>query len=79
MTGLLLFNALMILFGVGIATGFVPANMLAGAIRVMHITFGITVPPPDKIRLIALIWTGTLIVFVDGLLFLFTFLTTQMK
>jgi hypothetical protein len=79
MTGLLIFNAVMILLGVGIVGQIVPAALLGESLRVLHVTFGITTPPPEKVRTIALIWIGALTVLADGLLFLFVYLAFQLK
>ena len=50
MIRLLIFNALMIVLGAGIATQFVPTRLLAEPLRVLHITIGITTAPPEKVR-----------------------------
>jgi hypothetical protein len=79
MTSAIIFNILMILGGVGIATGVVPAALVAGTISVLHKIIGITTPPPNQLRVVALIWIGSVIVIVDGMLALTVFLTYYLK
>jgi hypothetical protein len=79
MIGLLIFNAVMILLGAGIASQVVPATLLGDSLRVLHVTFGITTPPPEKVRTIALIWIGALTLLADGLLFMLVYLASQLK
>ena len=42
----------------------------------MHNTIGITSPPGHKERLVALIWVGSTIVIVDGVLVMLVFFTS---
>jgi hypothetical protein len=79
MIGLLIFNGVMILLGGAIAVKIIPARMLQEPLRVMHITFGITTPAPDQLRIVALFWIGALTLILDVLLFLFLYLVMQMK
>ena len=79
MTGLLIFNGVMICLAAGIASRLIPTRSLQEPLRVMHITFGITTPTGEQMRIVALIWIGALTVILDGLLLLFLFLVIQMK
>lgn len=79
MIALLVFNAFMILLAAGIASRILPPNLYTGLLEALHITIGITTPPPEKLWLIALIWIGSITVLTDGLLFLFFFLVYQLK
>jgi hypothetical protein len=68
-------NVVMILLALGVAGGFVPANMFGGMVAVLHKTIGITLPSPEKERAVALIWIVSMVVIGDGMLFLLLFLT----
>ena len=79
MTALLTFNAVMILFAVGIATRVVPPGIYSGLLEALHITVGITTPPPETMWKIAVIWIVSIMFITDGLLGLFFFLVHQLK
>jgi hypothetical protein len=74
MTSLVLFNVAMVALGIGVATPLVPARLLSDMLGYVHTTIGITTPGPDKVRMVVLIWIGSTIVLVDGLLFLLVYL-----
>lgn len=79
MTALLALNALMLLLAVGIATRIVPQGLYSGLLEALHITIGITTPPPEKMWLIAVIWIVSITVISNGLLLVFFFLLHQLK
>jgi hypothetical protein len=79
MIALLVFNFAMVLLGIGIATRIVPERLYTGLLDALHITVGITTPPPQKLRQVVLIWLATILFLVDGLLFLLVFLTFQLR
>lgn len=79
MIALLAFNAIMILLAAGIATRILPPSIYTGLLEALHITVGITTPPPEKMWLIALIWIASLTFITDGLLLVFFFLLHQLK
>jgi len=70
------FNVLMVLLGLGVATPVLPTRLLSNLLRYLHAAIGITTPAPDKVRMVALIWIGSGIILVDGLLLLLVFLTS---
>ena len=70
MIGIVAFNMLMVLLGAAAASPLVPLQPLSDALSYLHTTIGITTPPPEKVRMVAMIWVGSVIVLVDGLLFL---------
>jgi hypothetical protein len=76
MVGAVVFNVLMVLAGLAVATQVVPATRLEGMIYYLHGIIGITAPRPDKVRPVALVWMATVIVIVDGFLFLLVFLAS---
>ncbi len=75
MIGVLAINVLMVLLSLGIASQVVPTKLVSGMIGVLHKIIGITLPPPEKERAVALIWISSMIVIGDGILFLLVFLT----
>jgi hypothetical protein len=74
MVGVLAMNALMVLLGLGIASGLLPRRMFSGMVGVLHKTIGITLPSPAKERTVALLWIASMLVIGDGMLFLLVFL-----
>lgn len=79
MVGLLVFNLVMVLAGLAVATQLVPPARLEGMIYYLHGIIGITAPAPDKVRIVALVWMATVLVVVDGFLFLLVFLASVMR
>lgn len=77
MIGVFAFNVLMVLLGLSVASSLVPAKLLSDILGYLHTTIGITTPAPGKVRMIVLIWIGSLILIVDGLLLLLVFLTSM--
>ncbi len=69
------FHALMLLLGLGIATRVVPAQLVRSLLGYVHTTIGITTPSLPQERMIALIWLGSVVVIVDGCLFLLLLIT----
>jgi hypothetical protein len=76
MTGVIVFNVVMVLLGLGVASRVVPEKLLSDLLGYLHTTIGITTPSPDKVRMVVLIWIASLILIVDGLLALLVFLTS---
>jgi len=77
MIGIIVFNILMVGLGAVVGSGAVSADRLSGALYWLHGIIGITSPAPEKARVFALIWIGSMLVIVDGLLFMFVFLVTH--
>jgi hypothetical protein len=75
MIGIVVFHVLMVLLGLGIVSRVVPPERVSDMLGYLHNAIGISTPPLDQARTIALIWVGTTIVIVDGCLFLLVFLT----
>jgi hypothetical protein len=75
MIGVIAVNVVMVLLALGIAGGFVPPKMFGGMVGVLHKTFGITLPSPEKERAVALVWIVSMILLGDGMVFLLLFLT----
>jgi hypothetical protein len=75
MAAIVLFHALMFLLGLGILSRVVPSEVVGNLLGYLHKTIGITTPSPDQVRMVALIWTGSVVIIVDGCLFLLVLIT----
>lgn len=78
MIGIVLFNAVMLLLCAMVASQIVPTSLVSAVLDWLHNTIGITSPPREKVRIVALIWMGSTIVIVDGALFMLVFFTTRL-
>jgi hypothetical protein len=76
MIGVVVFNFVMLGLCAVVGSGLVPANPMRLALDWMHNTIGITSPPEEKVRMVALLWLGSIIVIVDGVLFMLVFFTS---
>jgi hypothetical protein len=77
MVGIVLFHIAMLLLGLGILVRLVPESLVGNALGYVHNAIGITTPSEKQVRLVALIWLGSVIVLVDGCLFLLVFIATS--
>jgi hypothetical protein len=75
MLTIVLFHLLMLVLGLSIGTGIVRQQLVSDLLGYLHNTIGITTPSPDKVKMIALIWIGSLIIIVDGCIFLLVSIT----
>lgn len=78
MIGIVAFNVLMLVLCAAVASRLVPANLISAMLYWVHNTIGITSPPAHKERMVALIWIGSTLVIVDGVLFMLVFFTTRL-
>lgn len=78
MIGIVFFNVAMLILCAMVGTRLLPANLISALLEGLHNTIGITLPPPQKVRMVALIWMALTIVVVDGALFMLVFLTTRL-
>ncbi len=76
MVSIIVFHALMVLLGLGILSRVVPRELVSSMLGYLHKTIGITTPPVEQVRTIALIWIGSTIIIVDGCLFLLVLITS---
>jgi len=77
MSGIVIFNVLMIALAATVALRLVPQNGLSDMLDWLHSIIGITPPAPDSARFYALIWVASMTVLVDGLLFMLVFLAMR--
>jgi hypothetical protein len=75
MIGIVGFHVLMLLLGLGIVVRVISAERVSNALSYLHTTIGITTPPLEQVRMIAVIWIGSTVVIVDGCLLLLVFIT----
>lgn len=75
MIGIVVFHVLILLLALGIGSRVVPPERVSDMLGYLHNTIGISAPPLNQVRMVALIWIGTTIVIVDGCIFLLVFLT----
>lgn len=68
-------NVVMVLLVIGIGGGIMPAKSFSGAVVVLHKIVGITLPTPEKERIVAVIWIASALIIADGTLFLMVLLT----
>lgn len=76
MGGIVVFNVVMLAIAAAVGSGLVPANLNRAALDWMHNTIGITAPPEHRERMVALVWIGSTIVIVDGVLLMLVFFTS---
>jgi|CZLA01.1.fsa_nt_gi hypothetical protein len=69
------FHALMLLFGLGMVSRAVPPQLVSNGLGYLHNTIGISTPPLEQVRMVALIWLGSVVVIVDGCLVLLVLIT----
>jgi hypothetical protein len=79
MVGIVSFHVVMLVLGVGIGSRVVPVERVSGVLAYLHDAIGISMPPMDRVRAIALIWIGSVIVIFDGSIFLLVFITKQLN
>jgi hypothetical protein len=75
MVGLVLFHVLMLGLGLGIGGQVVPVERVSDLLGYLHNSIGISTPPLDQVRTIALIWIGSAIIIVDASVFFLIFIT----
>jgi hypothetical protein len=75
MVGLIAFHILMLALGLGVASRIVAPRLVASLLSYLHKSIGISTPEPHLVRVVALIWIGSLVATVDGFLFVLLFLT----
>lgn len=75
MAAIVVFHILLLLLGLGVATRLVPTSRVGNTLGYLHKAIGITTPSAGQVRMVALIWIGSILVMIDGCLFLLVFIT----
>jgi hypothetical protein len=78
MIGIVVFNVVMLALGAAVGSRLVPASVVRATLDWLHNTIGITSPPEEKVRMVALLWLASIIVIVDGVLFMLVFFTSAL-
>ncbi len=78
MIGVIFFNVLMLALCAAVGSGLVPLNPIRSMLDWLHNSVGITLPPEEKMRMVALFWLASILVIVDGVLFMLVFFTTRL-
>jgi hypothetical protein len=75
MVGIIVFHILMLTLGGSVASRLVPSRRVSNSLDYLHKSIGITTPAEQQVRMVALIWIGSLVVIVDGCVFLLLVIT----
>jgi len=76
MVSIVAFHVLMLLLGLGVVSRAVPSELVSNMLGFLHNTIGITTPSLEQVRMVALIWIGSVIIIVDGCIFLLVFIAS---
>jgi len=69
LAAIIAFHVAILFVGLAIASPLVSSGHVANALAYLHKSIGITTPPLEQARTVALVWIGSVIVIVDGCLF----------
>jgi hypothetical protein len=72
---IVIFHVLMLLVGLGIVSRVIPTQLVSDMLGYLHKTIGITTPSSEQVRMVGVIWIGSVIVIVDGCLCLLVLIT----
>jgi len=75
MLAIVAFHIVMLALGLAVGTRVVPPQVVGGLVGYLHKTIGITMPAMEQVRLVAVIWIASVVVMVDGSLFLLLFIS----
>jgi hypothetical protein len=75
MVAIVVFHILMLLLALGVGIEIIPAQRVSTALGYLHNSIGITTPAEQQVRMVALIWIGSVVFIVDGCLLLLLFIT----
>lgn len=79
MVGIVVFNILMIVLGLTVIGRVIPQQRVSNTLGYLHNSIGITAPRLEQVRMIALIWIGSVIAIVDGCVLLLIFIASMSK
>ena len=75
MIAIVAFHIVMLALGVAVGARVVSPQLVSGLVGYLHKSIGITVPVIEQVRTVALIWIASVVVIVDGSLFLLLFIS----
>jgi hypothetical protein len=77
MLSIIVFHVLMLVLGLGIASRAKPPQRVENMLGYSHNTIGNTTPSREQLRMVALIWIASVVVIVDGCIFLLLFIAKR--
>jgi hypothetical protein len=75
MIAIVAFHIVMLALGLAVGARVVSPQLISGLVGYLHKSIGITVPALEQVRTVALIWIASVVVIVDGSLFLLLFIS----
>jgi hypothetical protein len=75
MIAIVAFHIVMLALGLAVGTRVVSPQVVSGLVGYLHKSIGITMPAVEQVRMVALIWIASVVVIVDGSLFLLLFIS----
>jgi hypothetical protein len=75
MVAIVVFHILILILGLAVGSEIIPAQRVSSALGYLHNSIGITTPAARQVRMVALIWIGSLVFIVDGCLLLLLLVT----
>jgi len=76
MVSIVVFHILLLLLCLGIASRFIPTQLVSNMLGYLHKTIGITTPSVQQVRMVALVWIGSTVIIVDGCILLLLFIAS---
>jgi hypothetical protein len=73
MNGVILFNAVVLVFCAATGAGVLPSKLYNSFLRGLHATIGITTPTDRQLRWVLVVWALSTLFIVDGLLALLVY------
>jgi hypothetical protein len=74
MVGIIAFHVVMLLLALSIVSRVAPEQSVSNMIGYLHKAIGITTPSFEQSRMVAVIWLSSVVLIVDGCLFLLLFI-----
>jgi hypothetical protein len=75
MIAIVAFHIVMLALGVAVGARVVSPQFVSGLVGYLHKSIGITMPAIEQVRTVALIWIASVVVMVDGSIFLVLFIS----
>jgi hypothetical protein len=76
---LIAFHVVAVSLGLGIVSRMLPMQLVGDLIGYLHKSIGITTPSPAQVKMAALIWIGSAIIGVDGILVFFFIIASMSR
>jgi hypothetical protein len=79
MISIVVFHILMLVLGLAVGTSLVSPQRVSELLGYLHKSIGITMPSAEQVRIAGLIWIASLVIMVDGFLFLLLFISRMSR